>query len=308
MMMLNLKRIFRTGFIQFWRNGIVSLSAVLVMTVTLLVISVIIFSSELLTESLSSIEEKVDINVYFVPSASEDEVLIIQGALEQLPEVAFVNYTTKEMVLENFKVRHANDTSKLDALDELEENPFGAILNVKAQQPQQYEGIQAFLEENYSPTEVGSVIETINYFENKKAIDRLSQIIEAGERLGAIVTALFIVISILITLNTIRLAMYISRDEIHVMKLVGAKKNYITAPFVITGALYGVAASIITLLILWPLTFYLGPTTESFFVNINIFTYFITSLGQIVLIILVSGVIIGSVSSFLAIKRYLKVR
>jgi len=307
-MMLNLKRIFRTGFIQFWRNGIVSLSAVLVMTVTLLVISVIIFSSALLTESLSSIEEKVDINVYFIPSASEDEVLIIQGALEQLSEVAFVNYTTKEMVLENFKVRHANDTSKLDALDELEENPFGAILNVKAQQPQQYEGIQEFLEENYSPAEVGSVIETINYFENKKAIDRLSQIIEAGERLGAIVTALFIVISILITLNTIRLAMYISRDEIHVMKLVGAKKNYITAPFVITGALYGVAASIITLLILWPLTFYLGPTTESFFVNINIFTYFITSLGQIVLIILVSGVIIGSVSSFLAIKRYLKVR
>jgi cell division transport system permease protein len=298
----------RTGFIQFWRNGIVSLSAVLVMVVTLLVISIIIFSSALLTNSLLAIEEKVDINVYFTKTATESDITNVQASLEQLPEVAFVTYTTREQVLQNFQERNANDTRKLEALDELDDNPFGAVLNVKAQTPQQYEGIQEFLTQNYPQGEAGSVIDDINYLQNKKAIDRLSQIIDAGERLGAIITAIFIIISILITLNTIRLAMYISRDEIHVMKLVGARKTYITAPFIVTGALYGIAAALFTLVILWPLTYWLGPITERFFVTINIFEYFMSSFGEIVLILFVAGIIIGAVSSFLAIKRYLRVR
>lgn len=308
MVWVNLKRIFKTGFHQFWRNSIVSLSAVLVMIVTLVVISIVLFSSALLTNSLMAIEDKVDINVYFIPSAVEDSVLTVKSSLEGLDEVEYVNYLDKEAVLENFKVRHEDDDQKLDALDELDSNPFGGVLNVKAVEPSQYEGVQEFLTENYPEGEVGSIIEYVNYSENKKAIDRLSQIIDAGERLGVIITVIFIIISILITLNTIRLAIYISKDEINVMKLVGANKSYISGPFVVTGALYGIFSSILTMVILWPITFWLGPITERFFVNINLFEYYLQSFGQIFLIIFVSGVFIGSVSSVLAIGKYLKIR
>lgn len=308
MIWIKVKRIMHTGFVQFWRNGVVSLSAVLVMIVTLSVIGMVIFTSALLTSSLAAIQEKVDINVYFVSSVAEEDIMSVKSALESLPEVSFVEYVSREQALINFRERHQNDEKTLEALDELDDNPLGAVLNVKAKEPSQYEGVATFLDQNY-PTEVtGSIIERVNYFQNKQAIDRLGQIIDAGGRLGAIVTVIFIIISIIITLNTIRLAMYISRDEISVMKLVGASQKYITGPFIVTGAMYGIVSSILTLIIFWPLTFWLGPITERFFVNINLFEYYVSSFGQIFLIIFFSGVLIGAVSSFLAIKRYLRVR
>jgi cell division transport system permease protein len=102
--------------------------------------------------------------------------------------------------------------------------------------------------------------------------------------------------------------MFISKDEINVMKLVGASSNYITGPFLVTGAMYGIVSSIITLIIFWPVTFWLGPITERLFVESNIFEYYISSFGQMFLIIVGSGIFIGAISSYLAIKRYLRVR
>jgi len=308
MLWINIKRISKTGFVQFWRNGVVSLSAVLVMIITLFVIGLVIFTSALLTRSLQSIEDKVDINVYFTTLAEETEVLKIKQAIEALPEVAFVTYVSPEEALENFRERHKNDQKTLEALNELASNPLGAVLNVKAKEASQYEGVATFLDQNYPTTIDGSIVERVNYFQNKQAIDRLGQIIDAGERLGAIITILFIVISIVITLNTIRLAMYISKDEIHVMKLVGASGRFITGPFLVTGAMYGIVSSIVTLILFWPFTFWLGPITERFFVDVNLFEYYLSSFGQMFLIIVGSGIVIGSISSLLAIKRYLKIK
>ncbi len=291
---------------QFWRNGVVSLSAVLVMVITLFVIGSVIFSSALLKQSLVAIEEKVDINVYFVKSAAEEEVLAVKTSLEKLPEVDFIEYVSSDVALENFRERHKNDERTLEALSELDENPLGAVLNIKAKEPSQYEGVANFLEQNYPAGAGTSIVERVNYFQNKQAIDRLGQIIDAGEKLGAIITVIFIIISILITLNTIRLAMFISKDEINVMKLVGASGNYITGPFIVTGAMYGIFSSILTLILFWPLTFWLGPTTERFFVATNIFDYYVSSFFQMFLIIVGSGIFIGAISSYLAIKRYLR--
>lgn len=308
MLMINLKRILRTGFVQFWRNGVVSLSAVLVMVITLFVIGTVIFSSAMLKKSLVSIEDKVDINVYFITEATEGDVLKVKEAIEKLPEVDYVTYISRDVALENFRERHKGDQKTLEALDELDQNPLGAVLNIKAKEPSQYEGVANFLEQNYPVGSESSVVERVNYFQNKKAIDQLGQIIDAGEKLGAIITIVFIIISILITLNTIRLAMFISRDEINVMKLVGASSNYITGPFLVTGAMYGIVSSVITLILFWPVTFWLGPITERFFVETNIFEYYISSFGQMFLIIVGSGIFIGSISSYLAIKRYLRIR
>lgn len=306
MFWLNVKRIFKTGFINFFRNAFVSLSAVLIMTITLFVFAVIIFSSTLLNESLNVIKDKVDVNVYFTPEANEDRVLEIQKEIESLPEVEYVEYVSREQALENFEFRHRNNEEILQALDELQENPLGAILNIKAKETSQYEGIALFLEQNYPSNLPESLVDTINYNQNKETIEKLSLMIEAGERLGFIITLIFILISILITFNTIRLSMHIARDEIKVMKLVGASGSYISGPFVITGIIYGIFSAIITLIVLYPVTYWIGPTTASFFNGINIFEYYLRSFGQIFLIIFFSGILIGSISSWFAIKKYLK--
>ncbi|KKR65740.1 MAG: cell division protein FtsX [Parcubacteria group bacterium GW2011_GWB1_40_5] len=116
-----------------------------------------------------------------------------------------------------------------------------------------------------------------------------------------------VVISILITFNTLRLVIYMSRDEISVMRLVGASTNYIRGPFFVAGAIYGFISAIITLILFYPITIWLGNTTENFFVGLNIFHYYTSNFGEIFLIIVCSGVAIGSISSFLATRKYLKV-
>ena len=135
----------------------------------------------------------------------------------------------------------------------------------------------------------------------------MTKIIDSANRLGFILTIFLIIISVLITFNTIRLVIYMSRDEISVMRLVGASTGYIRGPFFIAGAIYGFISGILTLLLFYPITIWLGKTTENFFVGLNIFHYYTANFGQIFLIIIGSGILIGSISSFLAVRKYLKV-
>lgn len=303
-----LKRILRTGFFNFWRDGTVTLASVLVMMVTLLVIGLISFSSAILDTTLAELKNKIDINVTFITSANEKDILNIKHTIESLPEVLLVTYVSREEALTLFKERHSSDQAILSALDEVGENPLGAVLNVRARDPSQYASVAEFLESgNALSSGSSTIIDRINYFQNKVAIDKLTQIIASADRLGFILTLFFAIISVLIAFNTIRLTIYLARDEISVMRLVGASTTYIRGPFVVVGIIYGVVAGLLTLLLLLPLTYWLGSTTESFFVGFNIFSYYLRHFLEIAFIIMFSGVFIGALSSALAIRKYLKV-
>lgn len=308
MIWITAKRIIRSGFFNFWRNGFISLSSVLVMVITLFVIGSTIFSGAILRKTLDEIKNKVDINVYFVRTAEEGDILAMKNNIERLPEVAPpVIYVSRDTALAEFKKKHENDSYTLQALDELGENPLGAMLNIKAKDPSQYESIAKFLQDqNALSGNSGAIIDKVNYLQNKDVIDRLSKIITSANRLGFALTLLLIVISILITLNTIRLVIYMSRDEISVMRLVGASMGYIRGPFFVAGAIYGFVSAIITLIIFYPVTIWLGNSTESF-MGLNVFHYYTSNFGQIFLLIVGSGVVIGAISSWLAIRKYLRV-
>ncbi len=308
MFWIKVKRIIRAGFFSFWRNGFISLSSILVMIVTLFVIGSVIFSSVVLKTTLDQLRDKVDINVYFITSAKEDDILAMKKNLEQLPEVLPpVEYVSREDELANFKKRHENDQFTLQALEELGENPLGATLNIKAKDPSNYESIARYIDSKTSESVSNSIIDKVNYYQNKDAIDRLTKIINSANSLGLILTLFLVAISILITFNTIRLVIYMSRDEISVMRLVGASDRYIRGPFFVAGAIYGFLSAIVTLLIFYPVTLWLGGATANFFVGLNIFNYYTENFGEIFLIIVGSGVLIGSISSYLAVRKYLRV-
>ncbi len=303
-----IKRIAKSGFFNFWRNSTVSFASVLVMMVTLTAIGLISFGGAILDTSLAELRDKIDVNVTFVPSASESEVLNIKQTLESLPEVLLVTYVSREEALEAFKERHKNDQSILAALDELGENPLGAVLNVKARNPSQYASVAEFLDGNGTLSKNGiTIIDRVNYFENKAAIDRLAHIIDAADKLGFALTIVLAAISTLIAFNTIRLTIYMAKDEIAVMRLVGASMTYIQGPFVVVGVIYGVVAGLITLILFLPLTYWFGTTTAGFFGGFNIFSYYVRHILEMTVIILFSGVVIGALSSVLAIRKYLKV-
>lgn len=297
----------KAGFFNFWRSGYVSLASILVMVVTLSVIGSVMFVGAVLNITLEELRNKVDVNVYFVTTASEDDILALKSKIEALPEVQRVDYVNRDQALETFKLRHENDQTTLQALVELGQNPFGAILNIKAKEPSQYESVSNFLNQDSILSKDGSrIIDKINYLENKAAIDKLSRIIDSAERLGLILSLGLVLVSIIITFNTIRLAIYISREEISVMQLVGASKNYIRGPFVVTGIITGLLAGLITTLVFFPVSYWFGGLTENFFIGLNIFKYYLSNFFQIAAIVIGAGVGIGAVSSYLAVRRYLK--
>ncbi len=304
---MKLKRVIKSGFFNFWRSGYVSLASILVMVVTLSVIGSVMFIGAVLNVTMQELRNKVDVNVYFVTSAEEEDILALQKRIETLPEVSRVEYISREAALEAFRLRHENDQTTLQALEELGENPLGASLNIKAKEPSQYEGIANFLnEENILSSQGESIIAKINYFENKIVIDRLSKVINSVEQLGTGLSIAFIVVSIVITFNTIRLAIYISREEISVMQLVGASKNYVRGPFVVTGVIVGLISAIITVLLFFPVLYFIGGTTQNFFIGLNVYQYFLDNFFQIFLIVVGAGVGIGALSSYLAVRKYLK--
>lgn len=315
MIFLSVKRILKAGFLNFWRNGFVSLSSVLVMTVTVFVIGSLVFNSILLNASLIELKDKVDINVYFVTTATEAEVRSVEKNIEQFPEIASVEYISREQALADFKERHKDDAPTLQALEELGENPLGAVLNVKAKEPSQYASVTKYLEEEPILSKDGKkIIDNINYNQNKVAIDRLTTIIDTSEKSNWAKTIILIIVSMVVTFNTIRLAIYISREEIAVMRLVGATYKYIRGPFVIVGILYGFISGAIAVALFYPLTYWFGPLfypLPLFFSekvgNLTLFDYYTQNFGQIFLIIIGAGVVLGAASSYLAVRRYLKV-
>lgn len=308
MFFTNIKRVIKAGFINFWRNGFVSLASMLVMVITLFVIAAIIFTNVLLNASLTQIKDKVDINVYFVTNAQESDILSIQKSLQSLPEVKQVTYISRDQALAEFKDRHQNDQFTLQALDELQSNPLGATLNVKAKEPSQYGSIVTFLQSKGLSEKDGlPIIDKVNYNQNKTAIDTLTRIIDLAQQVGLILTIAFVAVSIIITFNTIRLAIYSSREEISIMRLVGASSKYVRGPFVIVGIMYGIISALLTMAIFLPITYYLGRASQNFFGGVNVYAYYLHNFAQILLILLGAGIVVGALSSFMAVRRYLKV-
>lgn len=307
MFITTIKRITKTGLVNFWRNGIVSISSVLMMTVTLSVIVFLLLSSTLFSLTLERLKSEIDINVYATTKATPEEVLTLKQDLEFLPEVASIEYISREQVLSNFREKHRNDEQTIQALEELEANPFGAVLNIRAKEISQYAGIAKFLESKTVLSDSDTnIVEKVNYAQNKVIIDGLNKIINAINKFGVALVIILIVVSILITFNTIRLVIFISREEIKVMRLVGANNSFIRGPFIFEGILYGVFASLLTVVLFYPILFWLNPFIENIFL-VDLLSYFFSNILMFFAISLVAGVLLGIISSILAVRKYLKI-
>lgn len=301
-----IRRVVRSGFIGFWRNAYVSLASIFTITVALFVIGATMFVDQLLTTSLSTLQSKVDINVYFVPSAPQEEIDRLYAAVKAMPEVEFVKYTSREDALTEYSLENQNNEIAMQALESLDENPLGANLAIQAKETTQYEKISKFFEEqqaNESPQT--PVIDKVSYLDNKEAIDTLSSIINAVERAGFVVMSVLLIAAVLITFNTIRLAIYTAREEIAIMRLVGASNMFIRGPFMLQGFMYGLLAGLLAIISFYPIMLWLGPRTEDFF-GLNLLGYYLDNIFYIFFVLAGVGILLGLVSSTLAVARYLR--
>jgi cell division transport system permease protein len=318
MVFTTFKRITRTGFVNFWRNGFLSFAAIVIITLSLCAFGGIIFTSAFGRALLADVKDKVDINVYFALTSQQSDILSLQKEINVLPEVASTTYISRDQALTSFQAKWQNNALIMQGLTEIGDNPFPAALNIKAKDPGQYGSIADYLTSKNPLDASGTpIIEKINYQENKLIIDRLSRIIPVAEQAGLAVTVILIIVSVIVVWNTIRLIIYTAKDEISVMKLVGASNIYVRGPLVVSGIMYGIISAIITLALMaavayWSDTLILRlagvQIAADFGLIVNVLSdYFRQNFPEIFVIIMGAGIILGGVSSYIAARRYLRV-
>jgi len=307
--MVNLKRIVKYGVLGFIRNGFVSLATVLIITISLFIIASSMYADAALKAVLTELKQQVDVNIYFVKDADSADIDMIKQELSNLPEVKELTLITAEEVLARFKERHKDDQLTLQSIEELGENPFGAVIAIKAKDPSQYEAISKFINTRQQElqNEGKNIIENVNFMDVKGAIDTLTSIIRASKQITFAVISFLVLVSILIVFNTIRLAVYTSKEEISVMKLVGASDWYVQGPFIVEGALYGLLGGVLTLLLLYPTSLWLSVPSREFLITFDTMEYFVNNFTSLTVMILGIGILLGVASSFLSVRRYLDV-
>jgi cell division transport system permease protein len=224
-----ISRIFHFGFKNFWRNGWLSTATVAIMTLASIGFLGLIMFGVITRSAANAIQSKIDISVYFNTNTSEDEILNIQQSLEGLSQVASVNYISQDQALATFQQNHASDPTVSQAINQLDTNPLEASLNITAKNPSEYGAINDYL----SSPDLSQYIDTISYAQNQDVINRLAAIVRDVNIGGWIVTVFLALVAGLVMFNTIRLAIYSNREEIGVMRVVGASNSLVRGPFVV---------------------------------------------------------------------------
>lgn len=302
-MITTLLRILKYGLQSFWRNAWLSAATILVMVLALVTLQGLILFDELTVRAVASIQDKIDIAVYFTRGSGEDDMLALKRSLEKLPEVKNVEYVSSAEALEQFKLKHAEDATINQALAELNQNPLLASINIRAHDPNQYASIASYLSKN-APT---GLIDKVTYSQNKDAIDKLNKLVDTLNRFGLLTTLFLAFAASMVAFNTIRLAIYSNREEIGIMRLVGGSNTFIKGPYLVTGFLYGFFGALVTLLLVAPIVHAASPYVAKLVPEVNFEVYFYSHIGSQFIYLLLFGAALGIVSSWIATRRYLKV-
>lgn len=265
--MRSILRLFKFAFQSILRNFWLSFVTTSVLVLTLLTVNMLIVMNVLAEATIESIQDKVQVEVYFNPGTSEDIQKSVHGYLSALPQVKDVAVIPAEQSLEAFKTLHADDPEVLAALEEVGGNPIGDSLLISANNPADFEFILAALD---SSPEYTPYIKEKNYADHKAVIERLAGFSDKVKLVGLGLALFFVLISTLIVFNTIRVAIYVHRDEIAVMKLVGAQDWFVRGPFLLEAIFYSAVATAamagVTVLALR----FLEPQIRSFFSGVDV--------------------------------------
>jgi len=302
-MFLTISRTFKEGIKNFWRNGWLSFATVSVLMLSLFVVSVLMmitFSANLL---LKNVQEKANISIYFKSDVTDEKVQEAQRELEKTSEIKSIDYVSKKKALENFKSNNVNEPAIIQSLEELGDNPLLASLVVRSKNPGQYESINEFINQ----ADFFGDVSRVNYGKNKEIIEKLNGIIATTKKVGLSLEILFAVIAVLITFNTIRITIYSYKQEVEIMRLVGASNIFIRLPFVFEGLIYGTIASISSMLILFIAVKFAMPYLTSSIPPAILIDLYFSKFGLLFGLQIGTGTLLGIISSMIAIRRYLQI-
>ena len=302
-MLITLKRIFKSGWQNFTRDGGIAAATCFVLVITIFLVSTIFLLKDVGQFLIMNLEEKADISIYFKDGVEEEEILAVKEKVSKIPEVKEVTYISKETALEEFIKRHKDDSVLMESLWEVGGNPFLASLSIQAWQAGQYSAITDFL----GNPDFQNLVEKIDYYQRKEIIEKIFSLSTLFNKVSLGLSIILIITAILVTFNTVRLAILNSSEEIKIQRLVGASNGFIRGPFLVQGLIAGLISGLISLIIFSFTSWFLSPKIEFFFAGLNIFNLFMKNLGIIVLLQIFTGIFLAVISSTIAIRKYLRV-
>lgn len=272
------------------------------MILTLITISFFVSLLFVTNRTTETLRGKVDMSVYFEDSTSKDQIFATQNVLLSRSDIKSVDYVSKEKALELWRKRH-EDNEKLRNIVTETDNPLPRSLEIKTENPEDLEKINDLL----STADYKQLIREVSYKKNKDVINRLVKITSFIKLVGWNLSSVFVLISILIIYNTIRLTIFARKEEIEIMKLVGASDWYVRGPFVIEGVSYGIVAAVVSTLVFYSIFKLTIPDIEQYLGLSNLNSYYLgLNAWFIILLQGIIGLVLGALCSVFAIRRHLK--
>lgn len=304
--LINLRRVFTVGSHSFLRNAWLSTAATIVMTMTLASILLTFFASYTSSNTIKSFTDKIDVSIFFKPEASKAQI-------DQLSEdlrgnnglgVKEVTYVSKEEARASFEAQNQDDIKTLQAIAQTSE-AFPASLRVKTVETNQLQEVVKVARQ----AKYAGFVDKDSYKDDAKrtAVDRLGNIAKFLRNGGLVASIVFGAISILVILNTIRMTIFNRRDEIEIMQLIGASKWYIRGPFLVEAGVYGAIAGILASSFFYLVVLAQAPKLGNYVEEVQptVDQFHIWGWWLIPATVVI-GVLIGVFSSYLAIRRHLR--
>lgn len=302
-------------FVSFWRvikfsaqdvarNIWLSIVTVLILILTMLSVNLLIAVQAISTAAVNTVKEKIDISLYLRNDVSEDRIMALKARVAILEQVKEVTYVSQVEALRRFQEEHQNDPQILAALQELEQNPLTPSLIISPQNTEDFDVLLAALNKIDDP-----IIEARNFDDHRAMLAKINAITGKISDAGFVVSAIFVLISLLVIYNTVRVAIYTHRNEIGIMRLVGASNWFIKAPFLISSLFYTLLSMVVVILIFFGFLSLLQPYLQTFFVgyNFNIISHFAQNFWSILGLQFLLAAVVNMLASLLAVGKYSKV-
>lgn len=294
---------FKLALQNFFRNFWLSLTSIIIVLLMLFSLSLVYGFNTLGQQILNSFKNKMDLGIYLKQNIDLNQLNLLRSELENMPEVKEIHYLNPEESLERFKARHEHDPLILKSLKELNENPLGGALTLKFYNPSEYQKVISVINR---PT-YQALIQDQNFYDYQELIQAFNKFNQRVARTGLGVSGFFVLITILVIFNTIKLGALSRKREIKIMRLVGASAWAIRSPFLVEGSLYALVAWIINAAVIIPLVYFAQPYLQQFLeLDFNLFIDIKAGALYFWLGLLIFALIISLIGSSLAIKKYLK--
>lgn len=306
---ISLGRIIRYGFDNFIRNSWLSLASTVIMTITLIIIFFSVVANVVLSQTVEQIRDKVDMSIYVVNTIDDKSVDLIKKELSKINGVVEVRYKSASEAREELARKNSDSDEVLEAINTAI-NMLPGVFNIKIEDINDPSELEKFVAANQN---IKKFLDPKNppsfASERREAINNIASKAIFFERLGIVLVAIFILIAMLVIFNTIRMAIFNRKDEIYMMRLIGANPSFIRGPFIVEAILNGVIAASAAMGVSYAIM-QLGQAkiTESG-ISMELTINFIRNQWYLALIILIGlGCLIGIISSLLATRKYLRQR